>query len=95
MLTYHSKLTSLQKAARSKDSDKIHSVDDGTAEIKKEVIPITWENLETSLKTTRPSIAPEERVRLKKIYDEFIGARNGEMPNGQGSTEVGGRSSLM
>ncbi|KAI5819413.1 P-loop containing nucleoside triphosphate hydrolase protein [Pyronema omphalodes] len=61
----------------------------------KEEIKITWENVETSLKTTRPSIAPAEQERLRKIYDEFIGARNGEMPTGQGSTEVGGRSSLM
>jgi hypothetical protein len=61
----------------------------------KEDIKITWEHVETSLKTTRPSIAPAEQERLRKIYDEFIGARNGEMPTGQGSTEVGGRSSLM
>ncbi|RPA97994.1 AAA-domain-containing protein [Choiromyces venosus 120613-1] len=64
--------------------------DAGTAEV-----TISWLHVESSLHSTRPSISPEERKRLRGIYTEFIGQRNGEMPNGQGSTEVGGRSSLM
>ena len=64
-------------------------------EVRKREIMISWEHIETSLKTTRPSISAQEQARLKKIYDEFVGARNGEMPTGQGSTEIGGRSSLM
>lgn len=64
-------------------------------EREKEDILITWHHVETSLKTTRPSISPQEQIRLRKIYDEFVGDRNGEMPSGQGSTEIGGRSSLM
>jgi len=64
--------------------------DAGTAEV-----TISWSHVESSLQSTRPSISPEERKRLQGIYTEFIGQRNGEMPNGQGSTEVGGRSSLM
>lgn len=58
-------------------------------------VMITWDHVESSLSTTRPSIAPDERKRLERIYTEFVGQRNGEMPTGQGSTEVGGRSSLM
>ncbi|KAI5848602.1 P-loop containing nucleoside triphosphate hydrolase protein [Morchella snyderi] len=58
-------------------------------------VMITWEHVESSLSSTRPSIAPDERKRLEAIYTEFVGQRNGEMPTGQGSTEVGGRSSLM
>jgi hypothetical protein len=88
-------LTNLRSAARKKNAESLQLADEGSRELKKEIIPITWENIEASLKTTRPSIAPEEQARLRKIYDEFIGARNGEMPNGQASTEVGGRSSLM
>lgn len=56
---------------------------------------ITWRHLESSLRSTRPSIAPDERKRLHRIYNEFIVGRSGEMPNGQSSTEIGGRSSLM
>ena len=56
---------------------------------------IQWEHLEASLRTTRSSISVEERRRLGRIYKEFVGERSGEMPNGQGPTEVGGRTSLM
>lgn len=66
-----------------------------TAVPRKQDIPIRWRHVEASLNSTRPSISLQERERLRRIYDEFIGARNGEMPSGQGSTEVGGRSSLM
>lgn len=56
---------------------------------------IQWKHLESSLRTTRSSISVEERRRLGRIYREFVGERSGEMPNGQGPTEVGGRTSLM
>ncbi|KAF3187785.1 Peroxisome biosynthesis protein pex1 [Orbilia oligospora] len=56
---------------------------------------ISWKHLQSSLKSTRPSIAPDERKRLFRIYNEFIVGRSGEMPSGQSSTEIGGRSSLM
>lgn len=58
-------------------------------------VVIQWKHLESALKTTRSSISPEERRRLGRIYREFVGARSGEMPDGQGPTEVGGRTSLM
>ena len=58
-------------------------------------VVIQWKHLESSLKTTRSSISAEERRRLGRIYREFVGERSGDMPNGQGSTEVGGRTSLM
>ncbi|KAF8451533.1 hypothetical protein BGX38DRAFT_1049822, partial [Terfezia claveryi] len=60
-----------------------------------ETVVIKWKHVERSLKGTRSSISPEERRRLKGIYGEFVGSRNGEMKSGEGSTEVGGRSSLM
>lgn len=58
-------------------------------------VVINWKHLESSLRTTRSSISAEERRRLGRIYREFVGERSGEMPNGQGPTEVGGRTSLM
>lgn len=60
-----------------------------------EAVVIRWKHVDRSLKGTRSSISPEERRRLKGIYGEFVGSRNGEMKSGEGSTEVGGRSSLM
>lgn len=60
----------------------------------REVI-IAWKHLEASLASTRSSIGGAERRRLEAIYREFVVGRNGEMPSGQGPTEVGGRSSLM
>ena len=64
------------------------------SDVRQEVI-IEWRHIEASLATTRSSVAPDERARLARIYREFVVGRNGEMPSGQGSTEVGGRSSLM
>lgn len=48
-----------------------------------------------ALEGTRASISTQERSRLERIYREFVVGRSGEMRDGQGSMEVGGRSSLM
>ena len=61
----------------------------------KQDVVIDWKHIEASLATTRSSVGADERGRLERIYREFVVGRNGEMPNGQGPTEVGGRSSLM
>jgi len=61
---------------------------------KTEVI-IEWKHVEKSLASTRSSISADERRRLGAIYNEFVVGRNGEMPNGEGGREVGGRTSLM
>ena len=58
-------------------------------------VVIRWKHIEASLATTRSSISVEERLRLQRIYREFIGGRNGEMRSGEGPRDVGGRSSLM
>jgi peroxin-1 len=56
---------------------------------------IAWKHIESSLASTRSSISRQERRRLEGIYREFVVGRNGEMPSGQGGSEIGGRSSLM
>lgn len=61
----------------------------------KEEVIIEWRHMEKSLATTRSSISPDERKRLAAIYREFVVGRNGEMPNGDGGREIGGRTSLM
>jgi peroxin-1 len=67
---------------------------DENDETNNEVV-IEWKHVERSLATTRSSMAPEERKRLAAIYTEFVVGRKGDMPNGDGGREIGGRSSLM
>ncbi|CAG8696841.1 3353_t:CDS:10 [Cetraspora pellucida] len=55
---------------------------------------ITNKHMQGSLKITRPSITPQEYARLASIYEEFITGRNGEMPSGTASHEIGQRSTL-
>ncbi|CAO2648814.1 Nn.00g097630.m01.CDS01 [Neocucurbitaria sp. VM-36] len=56
---------------------------------------IQWKHIEHALATGRSSISAQERLRLERIYREFVEGRDGDLPNGQGGTEIGGRSSLM
>ncbi|KAF6227434.1 hypothetical protein HO133_008878 [Letharia lupina] len=76
-------------------SSKDNANRDGTQAGSKQEVVIEWKHIEASLATTRSSVGADERRRLERIYREFVVGRNGEMPNGQGPTEVGGRSSLM
>ncbi|KAI1873104.1 uncharacterized protein JN550_003357 [Neoarthrinium moseri] len=63
---------------------------EGSAEV-----VIGWKHLVKALEATRASISSQERSRLERIYREFVVGRSGEMKDGQGSMEIGGRSSLM
>ncbi|PHH86875.1 hypothetical protein CDD83_9639 [Cordyceps sp. RAO-2017] len=67
---------------------------DGTEQPREEVV-IGWPHLCKALEKTRASISAEERARLQRIYREFVEGRSGQMKDGQGSMEIGGRSSLM
>lgn len=48
-----------------------------------------------SLAETKPSISASERAKLDKIYAEFVTGRDGNMPDGTASNDVGGRTTLM
>ena len=76
-------------------SSKDNVNEKGTKATSKQEVVIEWKHIEASLATTRSSVSADERRRLERIYREFVVGRNGEMPNGQGPTEVGARSSLM
>ena len=97
------KLDSIKQAKRMERQQRRGTFDNSTSNARKDEervernqeVVIQWQHIEASLATTRGSISPEERRRLERIYREFVVGRNGEMPNGQGPTEVGGRSSLM
>lgn len=80
-----------QQRPGSKEEDELVGNED---EDRKEP-QIQWSHMESSLATTRSSISAQERRRLEGIYREFVVGRNGEMPSGQGGTEIGGRTSLM
>ncbi|KAK4500258.1 hypothetical protein PRZ48_008447 [Zasmidium cellare] len=56
---------------------------------------ISWKHLVKSLKETRSSISKQEQARLGRIYREFVVGRNGDLSDGQGGTEIGGRTSLI
>ncbi|KAK6864609.1 ATPase [Apiospora arundinis] len=58
-------------------------------------VVISWKHIVKALDGTRASISSQERNRLERIYREFVVGRSGEMRDGQGSMEIGGRSSLM
>lgn len=60
----------------------------------KEVV-IRRVHIERALESTRSSISREELTRLRRIYHEFVVGRSGQLKDGQGSMEIGGRSSLM
>ncbi|KAL7275383.1 Peroxisome biosynthesis protein pex1 [Rhizina undulata] len=90
------KLEMLKKARNGKNTDgSEQKQEETTTGSRSAEVMITWDHIGNSLSSTRPSISPDERKRLKGIYTEFIGQRNGEMPSGQATTEIGGRSSLM
>ncbi|KAJ6603141.1 P-loop containing nucleoside triphosphate hydrolase protein [Mycena sp. CBHHK59/15] len=56
---------------------------------------ITSQDIRSVLKTTRPSVSAEERVRLDRIYRAFVSDRSGELQVPPESGGVGNRVSLM
>ncbi|KAK7970596.1 peroxisome biosynthesis protein [Apiospora saccharicola] len=68
--------------------------DEKTSQPSDEVV-LSWKHIVKALESTRASISSQERKRLERIYHEFVVGRSGEMRDGQGSMEIGGRSSLM
>jgi peroxin-1 len=56
---------------------------------------ITDAHLHQVLKTTRPSVAPDERRRLEHIYRAFVSDRSGDLPVPPDAGGVGNRVTLM
>jgi peroxin-1 len=55
---------------------------------------ITMEHIDRVLKTTRPSVSPEERERLRRIYSSFTDDRSGGMPAPPTEHGIGQRVTL-
>jgi len=90
------KLDAIRKAKKKANRKGAEdTVKENKEEKEQQEVVIGWRHIEKSLQSTRASISVDERRRLEGIYKEFVVGRNGEMPSGQGGTEVGGRSSLM
>lgn len=69
---------------------------DDTIENNKQIIFISKENLKESLSETKKSISVKELEKLENIYAQFESSkRPSEMKDGEGSTEVGVRATLM
>ncbi|KAH6898317.1 P-loop containing nucleoside triphosphate hydrolase protein [Thelonectria olida] len=88
------------KVAR-KRSKQVHGVpalanaDNKTQDSEQREVVIGLDHLIKALDNTRASISAQEKARLQRIYHEFVVGRSGQMKDGQGSMEIGGRSSLM
>ncbi|KAL1746204.1 P-loop containing nucleoside triphosphate hydrolase protein [Schizophyllum fasciatum] len=55
---------------------------------------VTQEHIQRVLRTSRPSVAPEEQARLARIYGAFVDDRSGELPLPPEANGVGIRASL-
>ncbi|KAK3329750.1 P-loop containing nucleoside triphosphate hydrolase protein [Apodospora peruviana] len=99
--TISAKLESMKLARKrakqlsSKGAQNSLATSDAAGEGTHKEVVIGWKHIVKALEETRASISSDEKLRLQRIYREFVVGRSGEMRNGEGSMEVGGRSSLM
>ena len=84
-----------RKAKQAKRGPSDAPEQDGKEADEQREVVIDWPHLVKALDNTRASISSEEKTRLQRIYHEFVVGRSGQMKDGQGSMEIGGRSSLM
>lgn len=67
----------------------------GSEKKKDTSVSVNEAQLQRCLRSTRQSVPQEEAKRLRRIYQQFVGERSGEFPDGEASKEVGARQSLM
>jgi peroxin-1 len=84
-----------KQLARPNSNDGALQDGEGKEELERKEPEIQWKHIDASLGSTRGSISAQERRRLERIYREFVEGRDGDLPSGQGGSEIGGRSSLM
>lgn len=81
-----------RKAAGAADTERESNESE---EYRDHEVVVGWAHLAKALETTGASISTDEKTRLQRIYREFVVGRSGQMKDGQGSMEIGSRSSLM
>ncbi|KAI3406446.2 PEX1 [Candida oxycetoniae] len=80
-----------EKSNRAKETTN----DSGKKKVEQPKMLITQENFIDSLRETKPSISQSEKTKLRRIYSQFVDGRDGNMPDGSASNEIGGRTTLM
>jgi peroxin-1 len=90
-----SEIKAAKKRAKAAQRGQLEGKGEEREEKEQQKVVIGWRHMESSLWSTRASISVQERRRLEAIYREFVVGRSGEMRNGEGNREVGGRTSLM
>lgn len=58
-------------------------------------VVISQAHFEESLAETKPLISAAERSKLDRVYHQFLTGRDGNMPDGAASQDIGGRTTLM
>ncbi|PPQ98400.1 hypothetical protein CVT24_004079 [Panaeolus cyanescens] len=79
-------------ASRAKTSSEGQPKD--VSAVSKPHTEVTQDFILKALKTTRPSISIEERLRLDRVYEEFVGGRSGGMPVPPDAGGIGHRVTL-
>ncbi|EHN01576.1 Pex1p [Saccharomyces cerevisiae x Saccharomyces kudriavzevii VIN7] len=74
---------------------RVHETAANTPSGVKKTAVVTINDLIEACHETKPSISMSELVKLREVYDKFQEDRNGEMPNGENSIDIGSRLSLM
>ena len=84
----------LERMVRNTDMD-LPSRGKTSSEAPRKTLLVHTSHLDTSFRSTRPSVPPSEVVRLGRIYAEFSGDRKAIFPDGTPSNQIGARTSLM
>lgn len=99
LMTSRKKLADRTKMSKKLDTllSNVSSIDTKTSPTSSanDQVMIRPHHIVKSLQDTQPSISHNERMKLQRIYEEFVGDRSGDMPNGTASSEIGGRATLM
>ena len=77
------------------DKDANRKVNNTAKSSEQSKVVLTQEHFLESLKETKPSISASEKSKLQRVYTQFLTGRDGTMPDGSASNEVGGRTTLM
>lgn len=82
----------IEKFFESQKEDKKESNNENVESLS---VMICHKDFLESLKETKPSISVKEKRKLDNVYREFVSGRDGNMPDGSASNDIGGRTSLM
>lgn len=101
----HCKLLKLRPAERMALHNQVEKIFEGSnsqtqrdstqTKFASPTVPISHAHFLASFKETKPSISPSEKNKLERIYSQFLIGRDGNMPDGRASNDIGARTTLM